>query len=93
MTQNGSSDSADLMLFPLIFVGVLLCAAAMVWLLRRLFPRDAKRVREQSARIQVDEAVRRLEAAGIDPADLLGDWFTAIGERGSRQTGSSATRK
>jgi hypothetical protein len=80
MTQDGASDPADLVLFPLLFVLVLLAASMAAWLIRRLFPRAAKAPDPDPVRLSVDDAVLQLESAGLDLPDLLGDWLPAISQ-------------
>jgi hypothetical protein len=81
MTQDGASDPADLMLFPLLFVLTLLVAAVATWLIHRLFPRPVKAPAPDPVPLSADDAVLQLEEAGLDLHDLLGDWLPAVSQR------------
>ena len=81
MTVEGTSDPADLMLFPVLFVLALLGAALAAWLIRRLNPRAAKEPDPGPVRLSADDAVRQLESAGLDLPELLGDWLPVIRQR------------
>ena len=81
MTVDGTSDPADLMLFPVLFVLALLGSTVAAWLIRKLNRPSVKEPGPGPVRLPVDDAVRQLESAGLDLPELLGDWLPAIRQR------------
>lgn len=88
MTDDGTSNPADLLLFPLVFVLVLVLAATLLWLVRRMFPREPAPPEPVTSPLTVPEAVEHLRKAGLDTDELLGPWLAEARQGCDQETAS-----